>query len=102
MEMPDDPEENVYLKIWLFHGWAIKIETYNQTMRNHAILIGSFFNPEEARKLSKKDNPDYETSEDDFEGSWAEVLKSRKRQGIDELMRPPSRRLRRARQVLSA
>jgi len=99
MPLPDDPEENVFLKIWLFQSWSEEQDVHKKSLRNQAILIGSFTNPEAARKLAKKDDPDYDAGEEGFQGAWGEVIKSRQRE-MGGLARRPRRS--RRRQVVSA
>lgn len=60
-KLPDDifyENINPYLKIWLYESWLHDKELELEKLRNHAILTGSFFNPEMAYKMLKQDHPD--------------------------------------------
>ncbi len=72
--LPDDPfYENInpYLKVWLYERWLHDKELELEQLRSLAILIGSFFNPEMAYKMSKSENPDFKST--DFEGATKAV-----------------------------
>ena len=101
MPLPDDPEENPFLKIWLFQCWKEENDLHNKNLRNQAILIGSLHNPEAARKLAKKDDPDYDAGEEGYEGAWQEVLKAREEE-LGNMPRRPRQSRRRQREVISA
>lgn len=71
-KLPDDPffeEMNPFIKMWLYESWINEIENEYEKMRQLGILIGSFYNPEAARKIAKQENPDYSTTEEEFEQS---------------------------------
>lgn len=62
---PDDPfyeHINPYLKVWLYESWLHDKELESEKLRNQAILIGSFFNPEAAQKMIKDERPDFEST----------------------------------------
>jgi hypothetical protein len=64
--LPDDSfYENInpYLRIWLYEGWIHDKEQHTELLRNVAIFLGSFINPEMAHKLVKKENPDFTTTD---------------------------------------
>lgn len=60
-----DPVE----KLWWYEGWIDEEETKLKNYRAVAILIGSFYNNELAQRMVKDDNPDYVSSDDEFEQS---------------------------------
>ena len=65
-KLPDDPfyeHINPYLKVWLYEGWIHDRELETERLKQHGILIGSFFNPEMAQKMIKDDKPDFETTD---------------------------------------
>jgi hypothetical protein len=69
-KLPDDPfyeDINPYLRMLLFECWLYEKEFESERMTNQAILIGSFYNPEAAQKMIKSENPDFESSDEDFE-----------------------------------
>jgi hypothetical protein len=49
----------------LYKSWEYNQEIELEKLRNQAILIGSFFNPEMAKKMIKNENPDYSSSDFD-------------------------------------
>lgn len=64
--LPDDvfyERINPYLKVWLYESWLHDRELEGERFRNHAILTGSFFNPEGARKMIKDENPDFASTD---------------------------------------
>lgn len=63
---PDDvfyEHINPYLKVWLYESWLHDKQLETERLRNQAILIGSFFNPEMAQKMVKSENPDFESTD---------------------------------------
>ena len=71
-KMPDDPffeDMDPFVKLWLYESWVHEIELEYDKMKQLGILIGSFYNPQAARKMIKKDQPDYSTSDKEFEES---------------------------------
>jgi hypothetical protein len=54
-----------YLKLWLYESWVAKYEREAERDRMMAILIGSFYNPEAAQKMIKRDHPDVKTTDDE-------------------------------------
>lgn len=49
----------------MYKSWEYSQELELEKLRNQAILIGSFFNPEMAKKMIKNENPDYSSSDFD-------------------------------------
>lgn len=65
-KLPDDPfYEHIdpYLKIWLYESWLHDNELEVERLRNQAILVGSFFNPEAAQKMIKSEKPDFASTD---------------------------------------
>ena len=69
-------------KFWLYLSWAkensIDIEKY----KNQAILIGSFTNPEMAKKMMKGN--DYELTEEEFESSW-DIVQNQEKPELNDI-----------------
>ena len=42
----------------------------HKTYTDYALFMGWFYNPKEASRIAKQNNPDYETSDDEFEQSY--------------------------------
>lgn len=64
--LPDDPfyeRINPYLKVWLYESWLFEKEEEIEKLRQHAILTGSFFNPEAAQKMIKDEDPDFKSTD---------------------------------------
>jgi len=82
-KLPDDPfYENInpYLKVWLYESWLHDQELEQEKLKNQAILIGSFFNPEMAYKLHKSEQPDFAATDDEETGKMVheEIVKEEK------------------------
>ena len=68
---PDDPfitQMDPVLKIWMFHNWLEDQKDKAELTKNHAYLIGSFWNPEGVRELMGKGNS-IESTEEEFDES---------------------------------
>jgi len=79
--LPDDPfYENInpYLRVWLYESWIHDMELEAEKLRNQAIFIGSFSNPEMAQKIIKSDKPDFEAtdSEETAKNLHEEIVKT--------------------------
>lgn len=64
--LPDDPfyeRINPYLKVWLYESWLHDKELESERLKQQAILIGSFFNPEMAQKMIKDERPDFQSTD---------------------------------------
>ena len=44
------------LKMWMFQNWIADKNDYVELAKNHAYLLGSFYNPEAAKKLFDETN----------------------------------------------
>lgn len=65
----------------MYESWYADLEDKNEFARNYSILQGSFANPEMARKMVKLENPDFESSDEDYEKlSKSMIEKNRKEQ----------------------
>lgn len=95
-EPDDDFFENMnpYKKLWLYESWAHKQEIEMEKEKNQAILIGSFYNPEMARKMVEREKPQIQSSDEDFEKSIQFVQDSVRQQEENQNKRV-SRRKRR-------
>lgn len=61
-------------KFWLFCSWLEDYETQSELLKHHAILTGSFSNPEMAKRMAGSKS--YKSSDEDFEKSWETVKSS--------------------------
>jgi hypothetical protein len=68
---PDDPRivnMNPVLRLWMYENWiADKIENIDLA-KNHAYLLGSFWNPEAVRKLIEEGTT-FESTDEELEES---------------------------------
>lgn len=68
--LPNDPfitEMDPVLKMWLFHQWLGDHRDNAELAKNHAYLLGSFWNSEAVQKMLN-DNV-HESSDEDYEES---------------------------------
>lgn len=56
------------------------MEEKNEFARSYSILQGSFTNPELAHKMIKSENPDFESSDEDFDKLSNEMLERNKKE----------------------
>lgn len=77
----DDPwfdELDPVLKVYMYEHWCLDQEEAFELARSQAILIGSFFNPMAAQEMAKANEPDFSSSDADFERSLQMVEESNK------------------------
>ena len=60
----------------MFQNWIADKNDYVELAKNHAYLLGSFYNPEAAKKLFDEDKKII-SSEEDFEASRKLMLQDR-------------------------
>ena len=75
----DDPfiqDMDPIRKQWWYESWVYGIEKDLDKWRALGILIGSFANPEAAQKMLKRENPDFSTTDEEFERSYEMVEQS--------------------------
>lgn len=80
---PDDPwfdELDPLLKTYMYEHWCLDQQEAFELTRNQAILIGSFSNPAAAKDMLKADDPDFTSSDEDFERSLKMVEEDGKKQ----------------------
>ena len=82
--LPNDPkvtEMNDAVKTWIFYSWIEDRSEQTTLLKNLGCLVGSFWNPEAAKKmLGINDGKDVSVSDEDFEKS-IEVVKQYKKAG---------------------
>lgn len=80
------------LFMWMYHHWLKDFEEQNDLFKNYSVLIGSFTDPEKARKLIKAENPDHVTT--NFEELSQQILKiNRAQDKAQELQKSRKRRV---------
>jgi len=67
------------MKILYYESFIQDLEEKHSFARNYAIFNGSFTNMEMAQRIISEDNPDYESTEEDFDESTKMVLEGRER-----------------------
>lgn len=74
--MPDDEKiENMdpLIKLWMFENWSADQNEKLELAKNHAYLLGSFWNPEAVKQLTGNDKNRHISSEEDLEKSMEMV-----------------------------
>lgn len=67
--LPDDPiivNMDPVLKIWMFQNWLADQNDKGELAKNHAYLLGSFWNPEAVKQLMKEGNV-HESTDEEFD-----------------------------------
>ena len=59
----------------MYYSWLQAWEDTNDFTKNYAMFLGSFSNPQLAQHLAKMENPQFESSDEDFEKTSRELLK---------------------------
>lgn len=84
------------IKIWMFQNWAADQGDQAELAKNHAILLGSFWNPEMAKKMMGDPGGTHVSSDEEFEESTRMV----KSQSIND-NGPQKRKKRNRKQILN-
>jgi len=89
--MPDDPffeEMDEYMWVWMYQSWLQDQKDLHKDYKDYALFLGSFFNSEAAQEMAKRDNPDYESTDEEMEEATDVVRKVREvaeqRNKVDE------------------
>jgi hypothetical protein len=100
-EPDDDWFENLpsVKRLWMYESWCQDLEDKNEFAKSFSIFLGCFSNIEAAQQMLKRDQPDYGSTDRDFEESTRMVLADRERQMNEEQGKPKRRRKRRRRVV---
>jgi hypothetical protein len=62
----------------MFESWCKDIEERNEFARTNSIFLGSFYNPEAAKKMVEKNQ--YETTDEEFESTSMQLLEEIKQE----------------------
>ena len=81
-------------KIWLYESWGNEQELQVEMARAQSILTGSFSNPDMARNMIRRENPQFKSSDQDLEQSWKIVEESVKEEEGEKIS-PRKRRKKR-------
>jgi len=63
-------------KMWMFHNWIADQTDDAELAKNHAYLIGSFWNPEAVQKLRGEGNTVHTSTDEEFDKSTEMVRKA--------------------------
>lgn len=77
---PDDPwfEKIDPVKwLWMYRSWLEDLVEKHKFAKDYSILTGSFSNLEMAQNMIGADNPDFQSTEEDFDKSTQMVLEAR-------------------------
>lgn len=61
--------------IWMYYNWLQDKEELHKTYKDYALFIGSFSNWEMANNIHNKENPKYQSSDEDFDRATEMVVK---------------------------
>jgi hypothetical protein len=96
----DDPwfdELDPVLKVYMYEHWNRDQEEAFEFARSQSILIGSFSNPSAAKDMLKNENPDFSSSNEEFEQSIKMIEENKKITAAVE----QSKRKRQRRKIIS-
>lgn len=79
-------------KLFMFHNWVADQKDKTELAKNHAYLVGSFFNPEAVKQLTDDSNK-HTSTDDEFEESTKMVAEANL-QINKEIEKSPRRRKR--------
>lgn len=82
---------------WMFQSWIYQQEKQHKFAEDYSLFIGSFANPAMAQKIIKKQNPDHQMSDEDFDQLSDQI----KNQSQTEVQNKLSKLTRRKRKLLS-
>ena len=80
LDSPWFDELDPVLKVYMYEHWCRDKEEEFELARSQSILIGSFTNPSAAQDMLKSENPDFASSDEDFERSVQMIKESKKNQ----------------------
>lgn len=78
--MPDDPiidDMDPVLRMWMFYNWIEDQNDDVELVKNHAYLLGSFWNPEAVQKLTGGGNT-HSSTDEEFEASTKIIEEEKK------------------------
>jgi len=58
-------------------SWIEDQNSKHKFARDYSVFLGSFSNPEAAKQINKRDDPDYALDDEEFEKSWERVIADR-------------------------
>lgn len=102
-EPDDDWFENLspVKRLWMYESWCQDLIDKNEFAKSFSIFLGSFSNPEAAQQMLKQENPDYGSTDEDFEESTRMVLEAREKHNQEEVSKNKPKRRRRRRKVIN-
>jgi hypothetical protein len=79
------------MRMWHYESWFHEQEIQMEKLKALGILIGSFYNPEAANKMIKQEQPDFASSDED----WDETSRMIRKDALEDLQEGGRRRKRR-------
>lgn len=79
-------------KMYLFYHWIEDQNDDVELVKNHAYLLGSFWNPEAVKKLTGEGSQQYTSTDEEFEASTKLVAEDVLKQGQEKEKRKRKRR----------
>lgn len=70
-----------YTKMWFFYSWIEDREEKSKLMKDFGCFVGSFYNPEMARKIKDMENKVVDSDEEGFEAATKMVKESMEERG---------------------
>lgn len=61
-------------KLYLFYNWLEDQNDDVELVKNHAYLLGSFWNPEAVKKLTGEGSQQYTSTDEEFEQSTQMII----------------------------
>ena len=91
-------EMDPVLRLWMFYNWIEDQNDDVELVKNHAYLLGSFWNPEAVQKLTGSGNTHLSTDEE-FEASTKMIEEEKKAEEQKKVKESPNVKKRRRRKI---
>lgn len=75
------------MKLWMYENWLEDYKDKSELAKNHAYLLGSFWDPKAVQDMMGTSGNVVVSSEKEFEESTALVLKDREKQPVNVTVR---------------
>lgn len=79
--LPNDPkisEMDPVQRLWMYNNWIADQTDKSELAKQHAYLLGSFWNPEAVKKMLGEGVATHASTEEEFEESWKMVEESKR------------------------
>lgn len=75
------------MKLWMYENWLEDYKDKSELAKNHAYLLGSFWDPKAVQDMMGTSGNVVVSSEKEFDESTALVLKDREKQPVNVTVR---------------